>query len=405
MPPKQKQKQKAKKQSSQDVTAMVKSAVRSALKAATPHVAPKGNSFLGDIGQFAGNGISKIFGLGAYKISKNSLYSSQTGAQVPFMHSQSESVIFRHREYIGDILSTTAFNTSVYPVNPGLSSTFPYLSTIASCFQEYRFRGLIFEFKSTGADALVNGTNTSLGTVGLVAQYRADAPVLNTKVEFLNEMWSTDCKTSENTILPVECAPKENAMAIQYIRTGPPTGDIKMYDLCNVTVATNGSPGNNVVGELWASYEIELFKPTVTPSGGVIAADYYTRSGAGATLFGTIQLNSYVNIGVTFSSNTITFPINVVGRFLINVYVSGTAAVLNFGLPTTTNSFVLPLPSGSTMNYAPAVGSNSATVFFQCVLVIPLSAMAPATISFPVVTLPTTATTFVFISEVNDSLA
>lgn len=405
MSPKQKQKQKSKKQSTQDVSAMVKSAVRSAIKAATPHVAPKGNSFLGDIGQFAGNGISKIFGLGAYKISRNSLYSSQTGSQVPFMHSQSESVIFRHREYIGEVTSSTAFTTSVYPVNPGLSTTFPYLSTIASCFQEYRFRGLIFEFKSTGADALVNGTNTSLGTVGLVAQYRADAPSLQTKVEFLNEMWSTDCKTSECTILPVECAPKENAMPIQYVRTGVATGDVKMYDLCTLTVATNGSPGANVVGELWASYEIELYKPTVTPSGGVIATDAHYRSGVGATLFGTIQLNAFTNIGTSVSGNTITFPFGAVGRYLINVYVNGTAVSVNFGNATTTNSTLLTLPTGNVMDFVPLVGVTSATLFFQTVLVIPTSSTAAATITFPIVSIPTSATTYVVISEINDSFA
>lgn len=408
MPPKPSKKSKRGAKSSQDINQIVKTAVTAAMKAVNPVVAPKGNTFLGDVGAFAGNGISKIFGLGAYKISRNSLFNAQTGSQVPFMHSTSESVIFRHREYIGEVTSSTAFTTSTYPVNPGMPGTFPYLSTIASCFQEYRFRGLVFEFKSTGADALVNGTNTSLGTVGLVAQYRADASTLTTKVEFLNEMWSTSCKTSDCTILPVECAPKENPMSIQYVRTGPATGDVKNYDLCSLTVATNGSPGSNVVGELWASYEIELLKPTVTPTGGVLAADHFTRSATtGNSGFGLIQTGVLLSgIGCTVNSNSISFPTNVTGRFLVTVFHVGTSAVLAYPVPTVTNATLLPTFLGS-LNYivAPASGTTSGQVSFSVVVSIPGGTGLVPVLTWAPTSMPTASSIDVSIVEVPDSYA
>lgn len=383
----------------------VKNAVSAALKQVAPAMNPKGNSFLGDIGQFAGNGISKIFGLGAYKITRNSLYSAQTGAQVPFMHSQSESVVFRHREYIGEISSSAAFTTQVYPVNPGLSSTFPYLSTIASCFEEYKFRGLIFEFKSTGADAIVNGTNSSLGTVGLAAQYRSDAQPLGTKVEFLNQMWATDTKTSEHNILPIECAPKENAMAIQYVRSGAAIGDIKNYDLCQLVVATSGSPGVNVVGELWASYEIELFKPTVTPTGGVLAADHVVRqSTTGNTMLGSIQLSvPFSTIGVVLASNTITFPANCVGRYLVTITHSGTAAVIAGPATSVTNGSLVNYTFGATAFAVPANGINSTGYTLSCVVRCDTS-IVPCVLTFGSCTLPSSAQIDITVAELPDSI-
>lgn len=407
MPPKKSKKSRGGAKSSQDLNQVVKSAVQAAMRTMSPVVAPKGNSFLGDVGAFAGNGISKIFGLGAYKISRNSLFDARTGSQVPFMHSTSESVVFRHREYIGEVSSTNAFTTTTYPVNPGLSSTFPYLSTIASCFQEYRFRGLVFEFKSTGADALVNGTNTALGTVGLVAQYRADASSLQTKVEFLNEMWSTSCKTSENTLLPVECAPKENPMNIQYVRTGPPTGDIKNYDLCSVTVATNGSPGQNVVGELWASYEIELLKPTVTPTGGVLAADHYIRAGSGTSAFGLIATNTLMSgIGTVVTSNSITFPVMSTGRFMVTVAVFGTAAAISYAAPTVSNASLVTSYLG-TQGYivSPFAGVNTGSVMFSAVVSIPGGVGQPAVLTWNASAMPTTSSIDIAIVELPDSYA
>jgi len=233
-------------------------------------------STLGRIGQLAGDGISKFFGLGAYKLSKNSLYSNVTGSQVPAMHSSSESIVFRHREFLCDISSSSAFtNQFDSGINPGLAGGFPYLSSIAQNFQEYKFRGLIYQFKSTSADAL-NSTNTALGTISMVCQYRSDAPLPNTKVDLLNEMWSADAKPSESFILPIECDPKENPLSIQYIRSGSLslTQDPKFYDLGHIAVYSNGSQATAVVGELWVTYEVELFKPVLSSGGGDFSAPF-----------------------------------------------------------------------------------------------------------------------------------
>jgi len=208
--------------------------------------------------------VDSITGWGAYKLKQNSI---MDGSGVPTMHTSNDAVILRHREYIGDISCTSAFTTTSYNVNPGLSTTFPFLSNVAANFQEYSFRGLVFDYVPTSSD-VISGTNTALGTVSLAAQYRSDLGPFTSKVQMLNSEFSVDGKPSHQLLFPVECSPKERPMNIQYVRTGPTANDLKFYDLCELTVATAGSQTTNVVGELWATYEIELYKPTLESGAG-----------------------------------------------------------------------------------------------------------------------------------------
>jgi len=293
---------------------------------------------LGRLARDAGNTVSgffgggKIFGSGAYKMQANSSWN--TGNQVPTFASTTDKVTFAHREYVCDVNSNVGFTiNNTFNVNPGLSSTFPYLSTIAQNFQEYKFKGLVFEFKSTSADAL-NSTNTALGQIMMLAQYRSDAPVPSNKPQFLNEMWSTDTKPSCNDFLPVECAPVENPLSVQYIRSGGLNSnqDQKFYDLCSVSIASSGSQASAVVGELWVTYEVELYKPVVSTStsdNAGNAAHYSFLNNSGSNL-GTLAGHTD-NIGITYNVNagSITLPPNQIGSVyqLTFIYRSGTGVI------------------------------------------------------------------------------
>lgn len=272
-------------------------------------------------------------GSGEYSLRQNSLYKS--GRQVPFMHSANESVMIRHREYICDISASAAFTVQkAIDVNPGLSSSFPFLAAIANNFQEYRFRGLIYEFKSTSATSLVSGTNTAMGSIMMAAQYRADASQFTSKLELLNEMWSVDSVPSQNCILPIECDPRENPMGIQYIRTSTVTAvtDKKFYDLASVTVASVGSQATNVVGELWASYEVELFKPTLASSTGPLAGNAVHFGGGvctAAAVYGVqfFQRGHGVDFVINSAAGTLTINGHSGQRYFVAIcYRSATSA-------------------------------------------------------------------------------
>jgi len=136
--------------------------------------------YWGKVGRGIGSGVGGFFGSGQYKLKENVCWSNQ----VPVMHSNDESVIFRHRELICDINESVLFTINTFQLNPGLSTTFPFLSNIAQNFQEYHFNGLIFEYKSTAAMSLVSGTNIAMGTIMMGAQYRADADNFVNKQQF-----------------------------------------------------------------------------------------------------------------------------------------------------------------------------------------------------------------------------
>jgi hypothetical protein len=117
--------------------------------------------------------IPKLFGMGDYTTTGrqpelNSLFSNGN-----YQFNRKPTII-TNREYIGDVISANpnTFSYTTYPLNPGQNATFPWLASIASNFESYRFRGLVFEYKSMSADAL-NSVNTALGSVVLSVQYDA----------------------------------------------------------------------------------------------------------------------------------------------------------------------------------------------------------------------------------------
>jgi len=206
-----------------------------------------------------------IKGFGDYKIANNSI---MKGGMTPPMITNSISngaVIIRHREYLRDIFNSVDFQNISFDLNPGITSSFPWLSQIAMSFAQYRFRGLVFEFKSTSSDTVLStAASTSLGTVVMATQYNAlDDPFTN-KFEMENWEYSVSTKPSLSCMCPIECAKSQTPVSLLWTRNGPKPGDERLYDLGNFNIATvgmQGAVGSSAIGELWCSYEIEFFKP------------------------------------------------------------------------------------------------------------------------------------------------
>lgn len=365
----------------------------------SPPPAPTLGSVGGQLGTIAGNFLSKIFGLGAYKLKRNNVYGDMLSSQVPVMHSSSESVVFRHREYIADVSSSTTFATTSYSINPGLSSTFPYLCNIAQNFQEYQFNGLVFEFKSTSADAL-NSTNTALGSVILASQYRGDAPAFVDKQQMLNEMWSIDAKPSCDMLLPIECDPSENPFRIQYVRGGAvPSGqDTKLYDIGKLTVGTYGSQATAVIGELWATYEVVLRKPQLSAGLNLFGEGAHYESTTGVSTsnyFGTTRTQYYDNIGLTFSATSITFPLETQGYYILSMmWVGGSTAVTAPSFSATNASVSVVIDQAtSDVAYTLPAGTTSARLPFTLIMYVSDPTKVPV-FTFSSGTLPTSVTSY-----------
>lgn len=262
---------------------------------------------------------AKFFGSGAYTMKDAG--TTRLAPQVPTFtkDSSDDSVCITHREYLGDIITSgTAggFSINKYGLNPSDLNTFPWLSNIAQPnYQQYKFEGLVFEFKSFSADAL-NSTNTALGSVFACINYDYTDQDLASRYEVENTDWSSSCKPSEHMMIPVECKPKQTGMnGLLYVVNGstlPPNTDPKTYYLGKLWVGTTGFQGTSVnIGSLYVTYKIRLYKPLMTPP----------LSNALITL--TSRLNATVAAPFGVSTDTTSLNIDSWG-----VSVNGTGTVL-----------------------------------------------------------------------------
>jgi len=212
------------------------------------------------VGRAAGSLLSKITGSGDYKVRGNSIMSNA----IPSFSAGGAGVRICHREYIGDINGSLGFVNTTLNINPGLETTFPWLSTIAGGFEEYELRGLVFEYRPTSGWA-VSSTSATLGVVVFATNYDVLDPPFLTKQAMDSYEFSTSSVPSDHMLHPVECAPGANPTKTLYIRTGAATGDLRLYDIGLFEYATQGMQSVYSVGELWVSYDVILKKPRISP--------------------------------------------------------------------------------------------------------------------------------------------
>lgn len=306
-------------------------------------------------GSSLGATLSRWLGSGDYTVSKNSLVNSlKSSGSIPMMHETGQTVVVRHKEFITEVLSNTSFAVNQsFSINPGLRETFPWLARVANNYQQYSIRGMVYHYVPTSGSA-VSSTNNALGSVMLQTSYRSTDDPPTSKVELLNEYWSSESVPNEAFCHPIECDPKENPFQVHYVRGGPLPGDENqlMYDVGKTYLCTSGQQAANIVlGDLWVTYEIELKKPIIS-SDVTVGGAYYTyldntSSPTFASIFGsTAQTTKPGNLPLLTQNNTVTVPKNVVGTFDFWVVYRGTGVITDpnvTGAPAVVNAALINL--------------------------------------------------------------
>jgi len=252
------------------------------------------------LGLSAGDVVSRMFGLGAYKRASSSRRrvlsslrtpsryrgqgdyapgdmplvpgiattfsnqlirgSSQKPISVNGTKDLSGDVYVHHREFVqnvqavytnntGGVIAPAAGGTPVQcsftdvplSINAGLTVSFPWLSQIAQNFTMYEFQGLIFEYRPTSGE-FGNLTTNALGKVVMATQYDPDAAQFISSVQMENYDYATACKPSEHMLHGVECKVKQRGVNMLYTRTGPTTKDKVFTDLGLFQIAVEGVP-------------------------------------------------------------------------------------------------------------------------------------------------------------------
>jgi hypothetical protein len=320
----------------------------------------------GSVGTSLGGALSRWLGAGDYTVGANTVVtkSLKAASSIPSMHNGAQSIVVRHREYLGEVRSSTAFSVQQsFPLNPGNASTFPWLSGIATRFQEFTIKGAVFHYIPTSGSA-VSSTNAALGSVMLQTSYRATDVPPSSKVEMLNEYCSNEVVPCDSMAHPIECDPKENPFNVMYIRSGAiPAGEnLLMYDLGVTHLAVSGcQTTGNVIGDLWVTYEIELKKPLIASNVtyGTLSSGA-TLTGVGLTLplpFGTVARTLTGSLAAVTLNNTITIPKGSVGKYQVWVAVAGSTLVATYGSTVFTNCVEAQMLTGQN-NYANLSGAS-----------------------------------------------
>lgn len=306
------------------------------------------------LGTGLGAAISRWLGQGDYNVVSNSIVKSSLRASdsIPSMHKTGQTVTIRHKEFLTSIKGSTNFTVQrFFLLQPGDTNTFPWASGIASHFQQYRIKGMVFHYVPTSGYA-VSGTNPAIGAVMIQTSYRANEAAPTSKTEMLNEYWASEASPAESFCHPIECSPKENPFSVHYVRTVvPPENDTPlMYDLGVTYIATQGMPANdNIVGDLWVTYEIEFTKPLIKSNthdavlNGALEASYNVAPG---TPFGTLLMTAKGSLKFTAQTRTITFPIGIVGEFVVHIDIqaASTFSAMDLsGAATFVNCTEIPL--------------------------------------------------------------
>jgi hypothetical protein len=189
--------------------------------------------------------------------------------------------IIKHRELInGNILgSTTLTKQLTLALNPGNSTTFPWLSKQAIQYEEYHFRRLMFEYVPIVSTA-------TQGDILLVPDYDSSNPPPNSEAEAIDHVDATIDSIWKP--LSVVLSPRDmHALGPRkYVKPSANVfGDIKTFDCGNLHVFTNNELSNATIGKLFVHYEVELYTPFNGP--------FYSTQPSQVSLFRSSISTSY----------------------------------------------------------------------------------------------------------------
>lgn len=160
------------------------------------------------------------------------------------------------RELIKTVNGSTDFEVETFIAQPGYSSTFPFLSTLAPRFQFYRFKKLNFELVARCAA-------TVPGTMGLVPEFNPEEQTPSSQSVVANNSFAKADAPWKGVIL--RCDPKMMFAQSPHksVRTyrGP---ESILYDAMKLNVWTNGQSNANAIADLYVEYEIDLWAPQIT---------------------------------------------------------------------------------------------------------------------------------------------
>jgi len=274
----------------------------------------------------------------------------------PTIRGSSRSTRIQHRELIASITGSTTFTVSnTFALNPGLPGTFPWLSTQAAGWEQYKFHRLKFCYYSRCATSVP-------GSMMLVPDYDAAdaAPITEQVASSYRDVVEEVPWTPEFTcVLDVKAMIEPGDR--KYVRIGalPANLDVKTYDSGTLFACTTDGTAVNW-GKLWVEYDVELFVPQLPPQGA--GQLIYSSGGTIGTtnIFGSAPVSTGP-IYATAAVNVVTFP--TPGYYFVSlslINLSGAAATSTSATTNMTIGATATCDSGTTASYCAAINVTQA---------------------------------------------
>lgn len=326
---------KARKQRSSSVTALKQAVKAMTLKGRGGYIADAGeslgNSAGGFLGRMGGNFVERLLGRGSYSVKSNSIMTMSEGIPSFSNNPGNDAVEIFHKEFVGDIIASgsTAWSVvNILSLNPGMPATYPFLASLAPNFEQYEIVGAVVVYEPTSGSI---STTQGLGSIQVATQYDAADPQFGSQAEMLEYEYASSCSPNKGLVHPIECAPRNNVLARLYTRSGP-QANLQLFDLGKTTVAIAGVPASAgvVLGKLWITYHMRLYKPKVYGSivGNTVGCCHWAfvpTAGSYLNIFGTDT-----NLPV-FSSGNLSALATVAGKQGPTYTAQTHAGSVNFG--------------------------------------------------------------------------
>nr|WAE42231.1 MAG: capsid protein [Cressdnaviricota sp.] len=370
-----------KRQVNRAITGLKKSYNKSARSGAiTRGMAGLGNRLYGHDGKLVGEALGRgITGSGDYKMHHKSANKIEHGRMSDRKSNlEKGQMSISHTEFISIINSgsanPSAFTATSFNINPANSQMFPFLSSIAGSFQQWKANKMTIHLRSLCSESTGSTYLVSQGTGGVCCQYDSALGPFNSYITAINSDFAITAKCSQDMSFCIECNPHYNVLGEYYTSpnqttTGNTSGisnsDLRMNQPGILTIFSANVPTNGSaipLYECWISYEIILLKPTITGQYANILSGHWqgTTSNIEGSLFagGVMVANANNQLSLTFTSDTFTFPSNLqTGQYLCCYY--GLVAAQTTLSPITGTNFTIT--NGTIVNiWSGSPGSNLA---------------------------------------------
>jgi hypothetical protein len=294
----------------------------------------------------------------------------------PKMSLTGDAMVIRHSEMIGSILSgaptsnVTAFRAVSFRANPGISTVFPWLSSVAVNYEKYRFKYLRFVIVPLVA-------TTYSGRIGVGFDYDSADAVCGNRQEFYALTTHAENMPWEASMIEVKC---DKA----YKFTGTHTAaDNKLIDQGQVIVMSdtisNGGTISSAIAlyDLIVEYEVELIEPQ--------QALFATQSFVGATSF---VVANHLGVGtdttlisgpsvvedISVTSASVITVLLPAGTYTFALHADWSAGAATIGITAPTTGSAIKVGTNGSTSYVIGVGVLTSQV--ECTLVLTVGTVA-----------------------------